>query len=776
MRKLILWMTALVLLTMTCLPAFASEGDRVLIRLENGGEDEEENTIETVLPSGNGFCIVTNSTGDYSILRYADRGAAPERFDLDREELETRTVQQGGVEEESYFLCRWFGWKDEIYALVCTTSYRTDDTREMSMGIRHARLEDGRIRLEDSGIDEPDLSYMIEYGPDDEPWLRDTEAAFTSGNRLVVQIWNEEGGVTLYITDLETGKQAEFETQAYTRAVPGPEGTILVNRMEENRQELSCLDPDSQTEKPVGEIASTGLNGLICPCYDPETDQLYYVRDGEVWAAPYADLSKETAVNDCPVTGSGALTLPEGFLLVWSRETAVIRNTDPAQRGGTVLRIRDNGYSAMDEAICDPESVPANTSLVLVNGTDEGSGVLQAMLNRDGTTDVYVLQYDSNEFQALLSRDYLPDLSANPKIAVNAERLYPYLREAFTRNGKIIGVPVSFIDMTIGIDAAMWKALGGTEEELPRTWNGFFDWLETLPEKFEGQEVLLIGSWEDNLAFRATVLDYMLQQYEMRMRRKEEKDYTFNTPELCALVDRLNRIDYQALRVAENNGDDSDDGFYISDEMSDYQPLLNLRTSVIMDGDMLYTPLPLGFAEDEPGILPVEISVAFVNPFSAHPQEAMEFLAAAMEKLTVRDLYAAYTDRTEPIRIKGYEDRREASLITIREIRKKLENDEADNPAEMRERLEEEEQYLEEMDRCDWVIKPETIDFYRNNQDACTVKSYSFFNDLFGDANGEDGYELYDRYFCGPEAMGIDPAEMLGMLDQKVRMIRMERN
>ena len=403
MRKLILWMTALVLLTMTCLPAFASEGDRVLIRLENGGEDEEENTIETVLPSGNGFCIVTNSTGDYSILRYADRGAAPERFDLDREELETRTVQQGGVEEESYFLCRWFGWKDEIYALVCTTSYRTDDTREMSMGIRHARLEDGRIRLEDSGIDEPDLSYMIEYGPDDEPWLRDTEAAFTSGNRLVVQIWNEEGGVTLYITDLETGKQAEFETQAYTRAVPGPEGTILVNRMEENRQELSCLDPDSQTEKPVGEIASTGLNGLICPCYDPETDQLYYVRDGEVWAAPYADLSKETAVNDCPVTGSGALTLPEGFLLVWSRETAVIRNTDPAQRGGTVLRIRDNGYSAMDEAICDPESVPANTSLVLVNGTDEGSGVLQAMLNRDGTTDVYVLQYDSNEFQALLS-------------------------------------------------------------------------------------------------------------------------------------------------------------------------------------------------------------------------------------------------------------------------------------------------------------------------------------------------------------------------------------
>ena len=70
MRKLILWMTALVLLTMTCLPAFASEGDRVLIRLEHGGGDEEENRSEPVVPPGDGFCIVSNWTGDYVSLRY----------------------------------------------------------------------------------------------------------------------------------------------------------------------------------------------------------------------------------------------------------------------------------------------------------------------------------------------------------------------------------------------------------------------------------------------------------------------------------------------------------------------------------------------------------------------------------------------------------------------------------------------------------------------------------------------------------------------------------
>ena len=96
------------------------------------------------------------------------------------------------------------------------------------------------------------------------------------------------------------------------------------------------------------------------------------------------------------------------------------------------------------------------------------------------------------------------------------------------------------------------------------------------------------------------------------------------------------------------------------------------------------------------------------------------------------------------------------------------------------EKLKELEESLEEMERYSWRISKEEIERYQANQNLFKVKEYSFYNDLFGsnnkDDNEEDRYAVYDKLFYSEESMTMAPEELLGMLDSKVQMIRLEGN
>ena len=53
-RRMILWIMTLVLCVTTCMPAFASVGDRTLI---HSNRDTSEVSIRGIYPLGEGFCI-----------------------------------------------------------------------------------------------------------------------------------------------------------------------------------------------------------------------------------------------------------------------------------------------------------------------------------------------------------------------------------------------------------------------------------------------------------------------------------------------------------------------------------------------------------------------------------------------------------------------------------------------------------------------------------------------------------------------------------------------
>ena len=804
-KKLVLWFLSLILCITACAPAFASTGDRVLVHRSNTDESIYF-YIESVFPNGNGLYVMVQEGNEHKILRYADVNAEPEAFTLDERLLngggededeeddaeaendaddEEYNENEGGEENSYSYVNRWFCYKNELYALLDRNTYDGESSKTEAI-VQHAKLENGQVTLEESGLPELDLSCLI-VDQDDYQYMKGIDKILEYDNKLVMAVYGD-GAEVLEVLDMEDGTYTEIELgeDFGGEIAAGPEGSLLVTHTEwddatsTNTVHINRLDLESRSEEQLMEVSGL-TDGRVAPCYDPEKDTLYYVCNGELWAVPQFDAERIESVNDCQGTGEKMFMLPGGFVLVQSYNSVEVKNTDPAQRGSIRLRIRDWGWSdALGEAIYDMNNTRGDISVIRQQDWNSENDILQAMMNRDGTIDIYVMQYDGNEYSALRNREYLTDLSGNEKIAANVDRLYPYVRDAVMQNGKILGIPVGFTGETLGIDMNIWKEIGGTEEELPKTWNQFFDWVATIPERVDGRDVSLVETYDDRVYVRAQILQVMLNQYEAWNEKKGENSYAFASPMMIDLVSRLNNMDYDALEISEHQDEedmDEEDGYLYNEDEEYKRPLLQLYTSPVMNGDNYYEPLFLSFAEDEDPVIPVRICAAFVNPFSEHPQEAMEFLAVAMDKLEMYYSYDAYTDKTEPVRDPYYEKDREWNEEYIGKLKKKIEKaDDEEEKESLEQELKSMEEYMQDQEKRAWSISAEQIGKYQQRCSWYRVKGYSFFNDLFGDGNDEEQYNDFYKMFYSNEGAKMDPAELLGKLDQKVQMIRMERN
>lgn len=763
-KRFILGLMALILCVTACVPAFASVGDRILVR-ETTLDGYLPMTVRKVVPCGDGFIVIKYSDTDMNVERYADVKAEPEVFVLAEEE---RIKENCNSNVES-----WFSWKGELYGFETRYAY-SEESSSSEVLVRHVRLENGKVILEESGLPELDLSGVLE-GEEGDQYMSYVCCAFEMDDKLFLGAYGDAASYNLEIIDLNDGSCSEIEIAGeVTEIVPGPEGTVLIVRWEwdadtsTNTVKVNSLDLKSEEEKEIG-VYPGMENTYINPCYDRNTDTLYIIKDGEIWAMPHFDMEQAVAVNDCPNIGDGMILLPDGFVLVWMCDTVMIKNTDPSQRGSITLRICDGGYgSTMNDTVYAMNNKRGDISVVVKSVWEDLPDIVQAMMKQDGSTDIYSLPMDNSQFAALRKKGYLQDLSANEKIVESTSRLYPYIRDAVTQDGKIIGVPVCFEGRTPGVHMEAWKGIGGTEEELPKTWSQFFDWLESLPERLEGKNVAVVPDWETRESFRGTILEVMLNQYETLMERKGDTDYYFATPEMCELVRRLDGLDYDALQI--RNGNDEDEYY---DDYDERTALLDNNTSTLFYDGGTYVPLPLSFSEEEDPVLPVQVSIAFMNPYSEHPQEAMEFLALATENLFGLDQYAAYTDRTEPVHYSGYESMLRYYQERIDKLKEQIEKTEDGNDREtLEEILQDAEADLADAEESSWIICSEQIESYKKMQGYFRAKGYSFLNVLYASENDDEDSNEYDKLFF--DSFGKEPAEVLGMLDKKVRMIRME--
>ena len=851
-RRMILWIMTLVLCVTTCVPAFASVGDRTLIRGSRNGSGDVN--IRGILPLGDGFCIITDGMNGQSILKYANIQSEPEKFvkpswepsedmeglmegegelnaeaeglpeanpegteegtavpavsEENGEKTETPAAQEEPQEEMDFFadmdwaaedengmvinqdpedagfeddhryeyIQNYFSWNDELYGLaehyVFDEETQTGSTSECY--VRHVKLENGEIITEDSDIPNVDTSFLVI--DEAQHYYTSAQSVFTVGDNLIMTYYGNSSGIGIAAVNLKNGTLVSMpEDDTISDVIPGPEGSVFLIRrefkMEGSTFRISRLDLETQNEEPVTEVNTAGYQ--LTACYDREKNTIYYVCDGELFAQPMAEGQQAESVNECGIMADGLLATADGYIIAWTYSAALARNTDPTKRANVTLRVSNSGSNwQLEDAVLDMNESRGDMSVVLKSMENSiSSDVLQAMMNQEDYIDVYILSYESKEFDALRNRNYLTDLSDNKDIAAAVDRMYPYFQEAVKQDGKIICTPVQLTGQVLGVNLKTWAKLGGTEEELPKTWGQLLDWLEKdVPERLVGSDGIKVCD-SDGMSLKGTMRLLVLYQYQMWMDAKGG-EYQFNTPFLKDLLSRIDNLNTDALGMKEEF--DEEDYGIIYGGMDTINPLLQTYAQPTAGGNWGgYVPMILGFEENEEPIVGIEMTAGFVNPYSKHPEEAREFLALIMKNMDTTSNATLFTDKAEPVLNEYNKDWVESTRQWVEEVEERLKKaEEGEEKEDLERSLEDAKAQYEMAQEYLWDISPDDIAIYHKNLPNLKVMDYLFLYDLFNTGDQEERMSIYGMFY-GSDA---NTEQLLDMLDKKITTIRKEGN
>jgi len=734
-------------------------------------------SVDTCMLAGNQVLYVIGSKlCVYDIAsRQTTEYDASELVNMNPDMPETETGDGDEDEFETYIdsyreTVAWFAYQDELYAVVNVSTFG-EDSRSMEGGfVYRLELADGSARLVESDLPRLDWSGMIEsYG--DYMYSRYAQNAFASGSRLYAQTYDDDGNNVIEVFDLTTGRADEHYVQDLYQMAPAGDGKILTFQYNwsEETGHIGLYDPASESLeiKADYEIDTITYNLPRNLYYLAEKDTLYYVLSGEIWAAQGFDFAGAVAVNDCPVDSSNGVAqmTEDGFLLLYDWQTIVLRNTDPAKRSEITLYVKDYNYaSAIDRAYYDYTNLHGDISVVVSRG-GRVTDILQAMMNRDSGVDVYAMDMSLSAYNAVFERGFMAELDSSAKLTEKIDSMYPVISETLKKDGHLYAVPVSAYGYAMGVNPEALDKLGWTMDDMPKTWDAFFDFLAELPARLEGSEVRAFESWYDQRDLRMQLFSSVLQSYQNYI-NAGEAEYAFNTPLLKGLMKRVDEMDMASLDVNESNYNEEDDTWY--DNWDGRTALFTSSVSTVMQGYYGGEPLLFSFGEEPPRV-PFYLRVLFVNPFSRHVPESIEFLETVLDCLEQPEQYTFYPDCDEPVRYPDFEEYKKNLAEWLETAKKEMEAADEDE----KEMYEEQVGYLEEelanIDDTYWMFSPKSIAAYKARAQYLAPVTYDFTNEISG-SEDDNFYDLIQRYYEGM----IDVEELLSTIDKKVQMMRLE--
>ena len=298
-RSMILWIMTLVLCVTTCMPAFASVGDRTLI---HSNRDTSEVSIRGIYPLGEGFCIVTDGSEGQAILKYATLQSEPEKYV--RPEPEYPDDMEGLMDGES---------DGEIPAVPGENQEGTDVPAEP--GENGEKTEEPAVQEEPQ--EEIDIFADMDWASEDENGVvinYDAESE-DSGNTDFFNYeyiqnyfaWNNDlyGLVVDYIYDEET--QTSKQGDAEIRHIKLENGEIVIEKTD-----LPALDLSFTSDEENG--MSFGLNGVFT-----DGDYLIVTYYGSNMGMNTAAVNLKDGTSVLipeDATMSGVFRGPEGSLII----------------------------------------------------------------------------------------------------------------------------------------------------------------------------------------------------------------------------------------------------------------------------------------------------------------------------------------------------------------------------------------------------------------------------------------------------------------------------
>ena len=624
-----------------------------------------------------------------------------------------------------------------------------------------------------------DWEDMVEYY-DSSSYASIPEEILAVNGRALLRVYDNQGSYALKLLEIQTGRiTALDDIKDIASMTPYKDGMVLLQQFsydDAGTVRFLAFDPADESTLPLGEFESESYGAVPGLAYDAQADQAYCIKGGEVCPLDLATGETGEGIADMPLEtyGNASACLLEGYY-AFAREGLALRSLSGEQPASGKLKVYDSSWSeAVTNAVFRFSNANGDVRTVLSRDYEEGENIIEAMMNRDSSVDIYVMSCSTSEYDAVYNRGYMMELDGAKEAVAFADAAYPALGDALRHNGSVVAVPVSLYGYTLGVNERALEHIGLTIDDVPTNWMDFLDFLDTLPKYMEGLD--------DVTAFYA---DFTAQEVRQQLFYSLFNSYQsyvnatdpamgYNTELLRGLLARLDAVDFEALGHPRGEEDEEDGmmhgGVVIEYSDDDGQQRYELfQTDTGCTFGSFYeeaTPVLMAMDGNTDPVFAVECSVAFVNPFTQNPEAALAFMDELTRGLPAIVRYSFDPTLDTPIRSDYYEEELNQVQEEIQNLREQMETADPEEEQELEDMLRSMEESLENIDRYGWDISQRQIDWYRANAGALSMAR---FNWLYSDGSGE-AWELISQYQAGQ----ISGDEMLAAIDKKVQMMLLE--
>lgn len=750
MKKWIAMACALVL--MLSMTAFAAQGDAIL------AHDMEGVYISGIFVGGDvlylhgGDCLYTWQVGQSGLTKYEWDG-------------DLSAFAEEGEEVRAYDPIV-FADGETLYAIHMIYGVGEQETINGAVFSRVVLDPAGKATFEDSRrVEWPEE--LVETG-EGYASAKNLQNLFAQNGKMYFSVYGQMGE-QIYAMDMETMALEALPFQNPDVFVPYSEGRILVKSYSSGSMgyELVAYDCESGQSQTLCTFEEN-ISGFAA---DLQSGAIYCVSGGAVCQIDPQTGEIGEPLTDMPLTVY--MNIPgwilEGQYYVYNaNEGVVVRNTRPEQRASRQLKVVDGTWlDPLMDAYFDFTNAHGDVSVMISRDYADRENIIEDMMNRDSSVDLYILSTTESAYSALLERGFMAELDGSEKLTKMVQDTYPSLLKQLTRDGKLVAVPVQASCWMVSVNEQALKKIGLTLDDVPDNWSDFLDFLaDELPKHLTpGCGVSLFYEEMTAQDVRRQLFDQIFNDYQAYADATMETP-SFDTPLLRSLLEKLERIDFAALGYEEAPQQGAAASVMVFSS-GDSSQLFDFYTGASFGN--FYSenkPLLMSMDAQSPKIMTLDMDVAFVNPFSENLDLAIELLENLCDRLPQTTLYNLSPNLNEPVRRPGAEESLRDAQDNYDSVKKQYDEAEPVDRQVLEESLKDAEQWLEYAERDSWLISQEQIDWVRANDDNLMPRSASW---LYRDASG-DAYELVQQYLDRQ----ISAAQFLQNVDKKVRMMQME--
>ncbi len=524
-----------------------------------------------------------------------------------------------------------------------------------------------------------------------------------------------------YGIDLNTKEKKVYEIEHVKRLLPYKNNSLLVMVFDEmnayneqtqtmQKAQLMVYDMDQGTLTPYGELEPYDSGGIA---YSSKEDAVFYAMRGKIYKMEQGQPPEHVGYTDESNSYSGqkAWITDEGLYILWGGggSPAYVVNLDPQYMAQSSLLIYGGGYNDQVKKTFKQKypDVPITYNSWEEESYQSGQMIAQAIQSGETNVDIFYISPQYMSFSNLMKKEYALDLSQNEEITTAIGRMYPFIQEAVTYDGKIYGVPEEvYTFANLFYSAKAFEAVGLTQEDVPKTYVAFLELAKKWSQEM-GEENLDYAFFSGTTQMSKSDLVRMTIDAYINYYQKQKEIIDFDTPLFRKMMTLIEEMDLPMQVDYEQNG-----AIMIEDN---YEKALFDRGGAGILNELssssfqsLIIPLDEGM---EPA-LPVYTTVAFVNPLSNNKELAVAYLEAMATTYRGSVEVAMFADKNEPIKSEYYEETVKSFETALEEQKKQLETTEEADKARLEEYIKHLEELLENKDDFYWEVSQEGIDRY----------------------------------------------------------------